>query len=38
MEDKWRENGADEEKWKTSGGRILPMRRSGRQVEGEYCR
>ena len=37
MEHKWRENGADEEKLKTSRGRILPTRRSGRQVEGEWC-
>ena len=38
MEDKWRKEAADREKFKTSGGRRLPTGRSRRQVEGEGCR
>ena len=38
MEDKWREQSANGETWKTSGGSSLPMGRHGRQVEGAVCR
>ncbi|KAI0239323.1 hypothetical protein LSAT2_009971 [Lamellibrachia satsuma] len=38
VDDKWREQTADREKWKTSGWKRLPIRRSGRQVKGESCR